>query len=253
MKKLLTLVSFLVFLFFTINSAFCATVVFKNGKVRNGDIIQRTDNYIKLHFDGMTIRYPLTDISYIDDEAISIKTEDPLVIKPKIDEVPIQTHKSEEPEPERVKTSSEITVDMSDFEDFSSLDNFHHEESPVSDVLAGGVFIGLLVFVIALVAFYCYCLQIIAKRTGTENGWFAWIPILNMLLMLDIAKRPRWWILLWIFVGLIPIIGQIVTIVTMAIVWIEISAARGKSYWVGILAVFPVTSMFVLPYLAFSK
>src|SRR6266568_9692264 len=54
----------------------------------------------------------------------------------------------------------------------------------------------LFVFLIFGAVFYVYlalALQTIAKKTNTEDAWWAWIPILNALLMLNIAKKPLWW------------------------------------------------------------
>jgi len=53
-----------------------------------------------------------------------------------------------------------------------------------------------------LIAFWIYtyldsCLQIIAGKTNTENGWLAWIPIANIYLSCKIARKPGWWLLLF--------------------------------------------------------
>jgi len=39
-------------------------------------------------------------------------------------------------------------------------------------------------------------LQTIATKTNTENAWLAWIPVVNLILMLNIAKKPIWWFIL---------------------------------------------------------
>ena len=54
-------------------------------------------------------------------------------------------------------------------------------------------------FVIISIAFYIYtslALMSIARKTNTENGWFAFIPILNFYLMAKIAKKSWWPILI---------------------------------------------------------
>jgi hypothetical protein len=105
------------------------------------------------------------------------------------------------------------------------------------------------VYFLVVVAFYVYyalCLQFIAKKTNTPNGWFAWIPILNVILMLQIAKKPVWWILLL----LIPIVN----IVIMVMVWMAIAEQAGKENWWGILiALVPVVNFILLGMLAFGK
>ena len=131
---------------------------------------------------------------------------------------------------------------------------------------AAGVmaFAGVMIFIVLLVvvAFWVYssiCLMKIAKRTDTANGWFAWIPILNVVLMLQIAKKPLWWIVLC----LIPIVN----IVILVIVWMAIAKALGKPEWLGavfilspLLSIIPVigaiigmvAAVVILGYLAFS-
>jgi len=68
----------------------------------------------------------------------------------------------------------------------------------VSPEVGAGVFAGaMLVNLLIIGVFYiymAYTLMKIAQKTNTENAWFAWIPILNIILMLQIAKKPLWWI-----------------------------------------------------------
>jgi len=87
-------------------------------------------------------------------------------------------------------------------------------------------------------------LQTIAQKTHTENGWLAWIPIANIILMLNVAKKPIWWIILF----LIPLVNLIMAI----LVWMGIAVARGKASWWGILIIVPVVNLIVPGYLAWS-
>lgn len=62
-------------------------------------------------------------------------------------------------------------------------------------------------FLVCLAVGYIYvalALQTIAQKTNAANGWMAWIPIANIILMLNIAKKPIWWIILF----LIPIVNN---------------------------------------------
>ena len=88
-------------------------------------------------------------------------------------------------------------------------------------------------------------MQKIAKKAQVENAWFAWIPILNIILMLNIAKKPLWWLILFF----IPIAN----IVFMVLVWMEISRTLKKPEWLGILMIIPLANLIVPAYLAFSK
>jgi len=105
----------------------------------------------------------------------------------------------------------------------------------------------LLVFLLIGVAFYVYyslALQTIAKKTNTENAWMAWIPIVNIILMLNIAKKPLWWFILC----LVPLVNLVIII----IVWMAIAEARGKPNWWGILLIVPVVNIIVPGYLAWA-
>ncbi len=102
-------------------------------------------------------------------------------------------------------------------------------------------------FLLCVVGPYVYvalALSTIARKTNTENEWMAWIPIANVVLMLNIAKKPGWWLLLFIF--------PVVNIVIAVIVWMRIAKARGKPNWWGILLIVPLVGMIVPGYLAWS-
>ena len=105
----------------------------------------------------------------------------------------------------------------------------------------------MFAFFLFLLAFYVYmalALSTIATKTNTENPWLAWIPIANFILMLNIAKKPIWWIILM----LIPVVGIVIAI----IVWMAIAEARGKPNWWGILMIVPVANLIVPGYLAWA-
>ncbi len=65
-------------------------------------------------------------------------------------------------------------------------------------MLAGGMFLFVLLFVLAIYVLMAISLMKIANRTGTPNAWLAWIPIMNLVLMLQIADRPMWWLIFWL-------------------------------------------------------
>jgi len=105
---------------------------------------------------------------------------------------------------------------------------------------------GVLVAGLLAWAFCSFCLMRIAAATGAGGGWMAWIPILNLVLMLRIAGRPLWWIVLFFVPG--------VNIVVLVLVWMSVTTACGKSQWLGALAaLIPPFGVLVLAYLAFTK
>lgn len=119
------------------------------------------------------------------------------------------------------------------------------EAAGAAFALFGGMFLFFMVLFVAIYVVMAISLMKIAKRTGTENGWFAWIPILNLILMLQIAQRPMWWLVFF----LVPIIN-IVGIVLSFIIWIDIAKRLGKSAIWGVLAA--LVPIIFMPYLAFS-
>lgn len=109
----------------------------------------------------------------------------------------------------------------------------------------GGMFLFFIVIFVIVYVLVAISLMRIAKRTNTENAWFAWIPILNLILMLQIARRPMWWLIFF----LVPFIN-VVGIVLNFIIWIDIAKRLGKSPAIGFFA--GLIPIIFVPYLAFS-
>jgi hypothetical protein len=108
----------------------------------------------------------------------------------------------------------------------------------------GAAFLFMAVIGIGIYVYIALALSTIAKKTNTENPWWGWVPILQILLMLNVAKKPLWWIILLI----IPLVNIVVGI----IVWMAVAEARGKPNWWGILLIVPVVGIIVPGYLAWS-
>ncbi len=85
----------------------------------------------------------------------------------------------------------------------------------------------------------------IARKMGAENAWWAWLPILDFLLMLDLAGMS--W--LWIFAMCVPLLNIIVLVVA----WMKICEARRKPSVLGILMIVPIANLGVMLYLAVSE
>lgn len=117
-----------------------------------------------------------------------------------------------------------------------------------SSLAAAGLGIGFIfIFLLIFVAFYVYfalALQTIATKTNMPNAWLAWIPIANIFLMLNVAKKPVWWFILF----LIPVVNMVINI----IVWMSIAEARGKPNWWGILTIVPAVNIVVPGVLAWA-
>jgi Family of unknown function (DUF5684) len=122
---------------------------------------------------------------------------------------------------------------------------FAQEDNRVPAIFLGGFLVIFCIFLLVMYVYHALALQTIATKTNTENPWFAWVPILNIILMLNIAKKPVWWIVLF----LIPLVN----IVILIIVWMGIAEARNQPNWWGILIIVPVANLIVPGYLAWSE
>ena len=103
-----------------------------------------------------------------------------------------------------------------------------------------------LVLIISVASYIIFALPLytMGKKIGTANAWFAFVPILNLLLMLEIAGKDLWWIILMF----VPCIN----IVVLILVWMGIAEAMDKPDWLGLLMLVPVVNIFVPFYLAYG-
>lgn len=99
------------------------------------------------------------------------------------------------------------------------------------------------IFLISYI-FYCYCSMLICQKTGNAPGVLIWLPLVQIIPMLRAARMsPLWFLALWV-----PVLNLVTHIV-----WsFRIVQARGKSGWVTLFLVLPVTNIFAFCYLAFS-
>ena len=103
-------------------------------------------------------------------------------------------------------------------------------------------------FFLLFIAIYVFCAYTqfrIAKKCGCdENAWWAYVPIMNTILLMDMAGKERW----WFFLCLVPMVN----IVIFAILWFEVAKAAGHDGWIGLLVLVPFLNIIGLCILAFS-
>jgi len=92
------------------------------------------------------------------------------------------------------------------------------DSSAIASIIAGLVWLAVIVVIIA--GFWKTFVK------AGQPGWAAIIPIYNIYILLKVARRPGWWLLLY----LIPI----VSIVIAVIVSIDIAKNFGKGVGFGI-------------------
>lgn len=84
-------------------------------------------------------------------------------------------------------------------------------------------------------------LYLLAKKLGTPGPGLAWVPIGNLFLMCNMARRSQATVLLL----LIPIVN----LVAGAVLWMSIAENRGKPAWTGALVFIPIFGLLVPFYL----
>jgi hypothetical protein len=111
--------------------------------------------------------------------------------------------------------------------------------------MAVGMALFLTVICLALYVFFCFCCKRICEKCGVTPGVLIWIPIAQLVPLLQVAQMPVWMIILFF----IPIVNLVIAIM----MWAKICQARGKSPWLVILMFIPIANIFFIPYLAFSE
>jgi hypothetical protein len=104
---------------------------------------------------------------------------------------------------------------------------------------AGLFLIGLIFYVITIIAQW----KIFTK--AGQRGWTCLIPILNIIVLLRIVKRPLWWVVF----AIIPFIGWIIWFILLIIVLIDLAKAfgHGAGYALGLIFL-PFIFMLMLGY-----
>lgn len=93
------------------------------------------------------------------------------------------------------------------------------EFSPGEEAAAGAIGTGFMIVMFALLILMIAAMWKIFVKAG-EPGWAAIIPIYNLYIILKIAGKPGWWLLLF----LIPVVNFVVAIMT----YISFAQAFGK-------------------------
>ena len=121
------------------------------------------------------------------------------------------------------------------------------EERAMYETIYDGGGIGAVMWLIILAAYlyFAYAQFKIAQKTGhSGNAWWAFIPILNTVLLTQMAGRPMY----WFFFCLIPFIN----IIIFAVLWIDVAKACSQPPVWGFLTILPFINFVSIGVLAFS-
>lgn len=122
----------------------------------------------------------------------------------------------------------------------------YQSSSELSSASAAALGAVVLVFMLFYFVIAIVCIVSVWRlfTKAGKPGWAAIVPVYNQIVMLQVAGRPVWWVLLMMFV---PIFQVWVAIVAA----IDFAKSYGKSTGFGVLvALLPFVG---LPILAFSK
>jgi hypothetical protein len=123
-------------------------------------------------------------------------------------------------------------------------------EEFVVDAGSGGLFAAMgavfWLFFIGLYLFFGWLLYRIAINAGQrQNAWWAFIPILNVFLVIKAAQKPLWWFVFF----LVPFVNLII----MVILFWKVAEFCGKNGIWGVLMLVPFVNIVAMFVLAFSK
>ena len=108
---------------------------------------------------------------------------------------------------------------------------------------AAGIGAGMLILWLVVAIFFLIVYWKIFTKAG-KPGWGCIIPIYNIILTLEIVKRPGWWIILVLIVPLANIVCLIIIIFDLAK-----SFGKGVGFGFGLLFL----PIIFLPILAFGS
>jgi hypothetical protein len=93
------------------------------------------------------------------------------------------------------------------------------EIDPATMQQAAGMGVGAMVFMAVLWLFLIVALWKVYTKAG-QPGWAVLIPIYNFIVLLQIVRKPLWWLVMC----LIPLVN----IIFMILVYVELAKAFGK-------------------------
>ncbi len=134
-------------------------------------------------------------------------------------------------------------------------------QCPGASAFAGGVmgaFVALgvfltIVFGLAIYVYFALSWQAIARKMKHKNPWLAWIPLVNIALILQLGGIA-WG---WIFLLLIPVLGWIVLFILLIIATWRICVRRKYPGFYSLALVIPkvggILYLVLIGFLAWGK
>jgi hypothetical protein len=121
------------------------------------------------------------------------------------------------------------------------LSNIHRRLVMQSSGSGIGV-VGAIIYLLIVIVMIASGWKLYVK--AGKPGWAVIIPIYNIIVLLEIVKRPIWWIILLF----IPLVNIVVSIILM----FDFLKAYGRPGWHFILLLIPLVNVIYYLYLGFS-
>lgn len=156
---------------------------------------------------------------------------------------------------DKLSNDGEYSIDTSELtpDEQAALAGFTALTGGFLTALTGGLLLVVIaistVVSIALYVFMSWAYMIIAKKLNMENAWFAWVPVLNLILMAQIGDINPWTLLLII----IPFVNVFYLIYFLVVSSMKMSEKLGLDKYLGLLMFVPVVQYVFLGYLAWGK
>ncbi|MBF0317075.1 MAG: hypothetical protein HQL04_02790, partial [Nitrospirae bacterium] len=100
----------------------------------------------------------------------------------------------------------------------------------------------VLALIVVISVAFLFALYKTAKKLNVSSAWMAWVPLLNLFIMAQMAGRPVWWGVLL----MVPVVGS----VFFVILWMDICQRLGLKRQLGLLMLIPILVPIALSYLA---
>jgi hypothetical protein len=114
----------------------------------------------------------------------------------------------------------------------------------------GAALMTILVFVGVVYALSAYPLYRIAKATSDRGdaAWYAWVPVLNLILMCRIAGVSAWTALI-LLLNVIPLFGALISLVYMLVLWVKIGQRFGRTGLAVVAWIVPILGAWLFAFL----
>lgn len=136
-----------------------------------------------------------------------------------------------------------------DIEDASSVLDEKEFAGALAAIFTGGFLIVYMFIMLGVYVYSAVTLQKTADRIGEPNSWFAWIPVLNMILLYRMGDKNPWYLLL----AFIPFVGAVILLVFTILATMKVCEKRGYDPLYALLTLIPIGAFILWAILAWGK